>query len=188
MTIKPSPRLALALAFGLQAILLSAIIANRALLLANGTEVRLAVQPVDPRDLFRGDYVVLSYALSRLETAQLAGDDDFSDGEPIYVSLEKAESGWAPVAVHHKKARDGLYLRGQINGSSQGAACTEPCQTLEVEYGLEQFFVPEGEGRALEELRNGERLEVDVAVSTSGQAVLKRLLVDGAVHYEDALF
>ena len=30
-----------------------------------GTEVRLATVPVDPRDLFRGQYVRLNYALSR---------------------------------------------------------------------------------------------------------------------------
>ena len=41
------------------------MIQSRASILQNGTEVTLKTEPVDPRDLLRGDYVVLGYALLR---------------------------------------------------------------------------------------------------------------------------
>ena len=78
---------ALAVAFLVQAGLVGWLVADRALLLKNGHEVRLAVVPVDPRDLLRGDYIVLSYGISRLDNDKLAGDDAFAVGDPIYVTL-----------------------------------------------------------------------------------------------------
>ncbi|EAB6717932.1 hypothetical protein DUP91_26775, partial [Salmonella enterica subsp. enterica] len=40
------------------------MIQGRAAILRDGREVLLRVQPVDPRDLLRGDYVVMSYLAS----------------------------------------------------------------------------------------------------------------------------
>ena len=44
---------------------LSWMIAGRAAILRDGREVLLKVEPVDPRDLLRGDYVVLTYEITR---------------------------------------------------------------------------------------------------------------------------
>ena len=41
--------------------LILAMVYQRAEILRNGQEVRLEIVPVDPRDLFRGDYVILDY-------------------------------------------------------------------------------------------------------------------------------
>ncbi|RUY82729.1 GDYXXLXY domain-containing protein, partial [Mesorhizobium sp. M7A.F.Ca.CA.001.10.2.1] len=45
---------------------LSWIIAGRAAILRNGKEVLLKIEPVDPRDLLRGDYIILGYDISRI--------------------------------------------------------------------------------------------------------------------------
>jgi hypothetical protein len=45
-----------------------------------------------------------------------------------------------------------------------------------VEYGIESYFVPEGSGHIIEEARN---VKVRVAIDSSGNAVIKGLLVDG---------
>ena len=42
---------------------LSWMIAGRAAILRNGQEVLLKVEPIDPRDLLRGDYVRLGYEI-----------------------------------------------------------------------------------------------------------------------------
>ena len=42
------------------------IIASRAGVLRSGTEVLLRIQPVDQRDLLRGDYVSLRYDIDRI--------------------------------------------------------------------------------------------------------------------------
>ncbi|WP_170984571.1 GDYXXLXY domain-containing protein [Rhodoligotrophos defluvii] len=179
------------LAFLLQGCLLFGMIAGRAMLMANGTEVRLAVVPVDPRDFLRGDYVILSYDISRLKTAQLGGDRDFTVGDPIYVALAPDGQTWHATAIYHTYPKDvaGPVLRGRITSASQTPNCTGPsCWEYGVDYGLEKFFVPEGAGRALEELRNDQRLTADVAVGKDGASVIKRLRVDGQVRYEAGLF
>lgn len=177
-------------AFVLQAALLAWIIADRALLLAGGEEVRLAVVPIDPRDLLRGDYVVLSYEISRLNEAELDGDAGFEPGSTIYVRVETEGAEWRAVAIYNQMPAEGFALRGTVERSvAAGGECAgNDCGVLTVEYGLERFFVPEGAGRELERLRNDQRMSVDIAVASDGRSALKRLLVDGEVRYEESLF
>lgn len=179
----------------LQIALLGWIVADRALLLANGREVRFAVVPVDPRDLFRGDYVVLSYPFSRVHNGRVAGDNDFAPQETVYVSLAEGVDGWEATALGREPPTEGLYLRGTIAG--QAGISTEAgddcppivgCTGYDIDYNLERFYVPEGTGREIESLRNDQRVSVDVAVAGDGQAALKRLLVDDAVRFEEGLY
>jgi uncharacterized membrane-anchored protein len=177
-------------AFLVQAGLLGWLVADRALLLKNGKEVRLSVVPVDPRDLLRGDYVVLAYPISQLSAGALAGDDEFSTGDTIYVALERSGEEWYAVSLHGRRPESGLFLRGTVNDRFSLTGCTEAapeCLQYRVDYNLERFFVPEGTGRELESLRNDQRMSVDIAVADDGRAALKRLLVDGAVRYAEKL-
>jgi uncharacterized membrane-anchored protein len=184
-------RIGLVLAFLLQAGLLAWLLADRALLIAHGREIRLAVKPVDPRDLLRGDYVVLSYALSSLQTNQLEGDDDFFRGDPVYVTLVPEGDEWKAVSMAKAPpGGDAVFLKGTVTdvtdlGDNCGGA---RCAIYTADYNLEQFFVPEGEGRELEKLRNDQKLTVDVALAADGRAALKRLRVDGEVRYEEGMF
>jgi len=176
-------------AFAIQAGLLAAMIIDRALLLARGTEIRMPVVPVDPRDFLRGDYVILSYPISRLRSDQIGGSEMFTTDQTIYVTLAPENGSWRLGSVHARKPRSGLFLKGNVESvRHDGRECAAPCRIYEVTYNLEKFFVPEGKGVALEQLRADQRLEVDVAVAADGRAALKRLLVDGAVRYDDTLF
>lgn len=179
-----SSAVGLAVAFVIQVALLILLIVPRAMVLAGGTEIRLAVIPVDPRDLFRGDYVALAYALSSLRADDLDGDNEFAGGEAVYVALRKEGEIWLPAAMTRAKPSDGaVFLKGEI----EAGACGRPC-TYRVAYGIEKFFVPEGEGRALERLRNDQKVTVDIAVGAGGEALLKRLRVDGDVRFSEPLF
>ena len=172
-------------AFVLQAGLLTWMIVDRAMLLADGEEVRLAVVPVD----LRGDYVVLSYEISRLNGAKLGGDTGFEAGNTVYVKVEPEGVAWRAVAIYRQEPSDGIALRGTVARSAVDGGCSgNDCRELTVKYGLERFFVPEGAGRELERLRNDQRMIVDVAVASNGRSALKRLLVDGEVRYEESLF
>ncbi|HIE31672.1 MAG TPA: hypothetical protein EYP67_04720 [Methanosarcinales archaeon] len=53
-----------------------------------GQEIVLKTDPIDPRDLFRGDYVTLSYEISRIDLNNIPHDANFSSGETIYASLQ----------------------------------------------------------------------------------------------------
>src|SRR3954468_8617534 len=56
-----------------QLAILVGMIAVDGLPLVLGERIKLKVAPVDPRDFFRGDYVVLSYEFSRIEPATFSG-------------------------------------------------------------------------------------------------------------------
>lgn len=168
------------------------LVQSRASLLRDGTEVRLKTAPVDPRDLFRGDYVVLSYEISQVDAPAAEG---FRRGDTVYVTLAPGPDGLARVtAVGRSKpsvARGETALAGRVRssgGCSPGADGRPDCslgrQRLRVDYGLESYFVPQFSGRAIERTAR-DRVEVVAAVSGSGQAAIKRLLIDGkTVHAE----
>ena len=78
----------------LQVGFLAALIEGRASILRDGREVLLKVEPVDPRDLLRGDYVRLGYEITTLERSLFeAGTETLAGGTAIMVRLEPAEDG-----------------------------------------------------------------------------------------------
>jgi uncharacterized membrane-anchored protein len=186
--IRRTTLLGFALAFLVQAGLLGYMLVARASQLANGTEVRLAVIPVDPRDFLRGDYVILSYPISTLNLAELGGDTEFDYGTPLYVELAPDGEVQKAVAVWNKKPEGKIAILGTLSHWSTPDGCQKDCGILAVDYNLEKFFVPEGEGLELEKLRNDKRMQVDVSVSDNGRAALKRLRVDGQVKFEESMF
>ena len=118
------------------------MIAERALLLQNGREVRLAVVPVDPRDFFRGDYVMLSYEISQLYSSQLAGDDAFDNGDAIYVTLDNAPDGALPTAISHERPSDGVFILGTVTEVLKQVGCETDCWRYSVVYDIEKIFRP----------------------------------------------
>jgi hypothetical protein len=80
-------------------------------------------------------------------------------------------------------------IRGRVVG---GAFCGPQnnsfCETIWLNYGIERFFVPEGEGRELEKARDKQRITVVVAVTSAGRAAIKRLLLDGKPVYDEPTF
>ena len=54
---------------------LAAMVVDRVRLLATGREITLPIVPVDPRDLFRGEYVRLGYSVDTLPVNQLEGPE-----------------------------------------------------------------------------------------------------------------
>lgn len=174
--------------------LILAMVFQRAAILRNGQEVRLEIVPVDPRDLFRGDYVVLGY---RIGTVDLPKDttSSFSRGQKVFVTLRPdANSKTRAVAISAERpAASGsdIVISGIVSSSSAcpfndtGARdCKLGRRAVDVRYGLESYFVPQGEGRKIETTDKA-RLEVVAAVAPSGQAAIKRLLIDGKPVYDE---
>ena len=144
---------------------------------ARATLVRLEIAPLDPRDLLRGDYIVLNYAISTLPESQLVGRrPEWSDaGRPIYVALAPRDG--RHVAVAASLEREALPSGGNqrlIVGRLRGAGGRASGGPRGVEYGIEQYYVPEGKGT----LPPG-RMEAEVALTVDGRAFLTRLFVDG---------
>ncbi|BBK33127.1 hypothetical protein STHU_37610 [Allostella humosa] len=189
-----------ALCFLLLGGFLAVMIVQRALILRDGAEVRLNLVPVDPRDLFRGDYVILTYDISELRLDRLTGDKGFRRGEAIYVTLRPGADGRAIATAAHRRrpeaAAPSVVVRGQVGysgtharlpGDREACANLPGCTIVGVDYGIESYFVPEGQGRAIE-MTEKSRLEVVAAVSGGGEAAIKRLLVDGKMLYSEPLY
>ncbi len=135
----------------------------------NAQEVILKTVPVDPRDLFRGDYVRLRYEISRLDLDSLSpGNTDFKQNGLIFVSLKEEGDVWRAENASSQKPQKGIFLKGRIRWISNRQA--------DVEYGIESYFVPEGKGLELEEKAAKGELKVVVSVSSSGKAILKGVI------------
>jgi len=163
-----------------------------------GEVVRMKVQPVDPRDLFRGEFVRLSMPANRMIVGDKpatpseitgpihvrgAGDWRGTDpgyrnlprGSVMYVQLERSPAGdFQAVSVSREPVAGARNLRGRLSSSSS--------EVLTVDYGLDAFFMQEGTARPIEDaIRAGRKVEMDVAIASSGRARIRNLVVDGQV-------
>lgn len=174
---------------GLQTLILGYIIQSRASILASGAEVLLKTAPVDPRDFLRGDYVVLNYDISSVPVSTVTGGIPAEAGEQtLWVRLKRQPDGfWGIVESSFAElpaASDTVVLRS-LPFYSYGPGSGE---TIRVEYGIERYYVPEGEGKPLEEARNEGVVSIAASVSSSGAAQIRSLVVDGKPAYEEPLY
>jgi uncharacterized membrane-anchored protein len=174
---------------------LAAIIHERMQLLNNGREIVLQVEPVDPRDFFRGDYVILSYLdLTQLILPPGHEAADAKAGDTIYVALAVGVDGRATAKSVHRtfataRAASPMVLRGKVDWAfGRNGDREDEHIAVRTRYGIEAYFVPQGEGRALEHARNARKLEVLIAVCDDGEAAIKGLILDGKRAYIEGLF
>lgn len=167
-------------------------IAGRAAVLRDGQEVLLKVLPVDPRDLLRGDYVRLGYDIATIPAGlflpPLAGEGDYQPA-PLWVLLRKGADGyhaatWAAfdrAALPAPEAGD-VVIRGTAAGRPA------PDGSASVEYGLERFYLPEGEGRPIEVDMRTRPFAVVAAVAQDGTAQIKRFKDGEMTLFEEPLY
>jgi uncharacterized membrane-anchored protein len=192
--IRWTPRFLLfTLAALIQAGLIAAMVYDRVRVLRHGTEVTLQTRPVDPRDFLRGDYVVLNYDISNVAAGNLTSIPVAGRGTPVFVKLARKGDGFhQAVSVHKERvpvAAGEVLVRGRvIGGTTCGASRREFCDKIQVSYGIERYFVPEGEGREIEQARNQGKVSIVAAVTPGGRAAIKRLLLDGKPVYDEPMF
>lgn len=139
----------------------------REVAMRTGREVVLETTPVDPRDVFRGDYVILRYEISTVSACC------FDVGDTVYVTLERQGDVWTAgdVRATSPAADAGPYIRGRVTSADRA----QGRPSLQVEYGIESYFVPEGTGREIEQARG--KLRVVAVVDGWGTAQIKSLLL-----------
>lgn len=120
-------------------------------------QVLLVVEPVDPHDVFRGEYVQLSYDISRLRAP--AGT--------VYVPLYRTGTTWTGSLATTSKPT-GTFIRGNSDGSGR------------ITFGIETFYVPEGRAREYERAMFDHRLLARVALRSDGRARVEELVVSYA--------
>jgi uncharacterized membrane-anchored protein len=146
-----------------------------------GQLVLLETQPVDPRDLLRGDFVRLNYKISDVPLEKLFGPrpaGEVSPGTTVFVALVPAGTNEFYRLARASTERftpdaNEVVLRGRAAQSWRNSA-----GSVHLEYGLEQYFVAEGAGNP-----HG-KLTVQAAVTGSGRASIKEVFVDGKPYVE----
>lgn len=167
------------LAVILQVFVLAYMAGEREYILRNGEVVHLRTAPIDPRDLFRGDYVRLNYEISRIAVDRLTVGQDVAEikkGDKLYIGLQEGPGGLYEFAnARLQKPNKGLYLTGRTPYPNR---MLQPHNPIWVHYGIEAYFVEQGRGRDIEK-RRGSRsglqvpLEMAIAVGSNGKAVIK---------------
>lgn len=187
-----APWLAAVAAALVQTAVLGYMVESHAAILRSGAEVRLKTAPVDPRDLLRGDYVTLGYQIASIPGAIVTGDVPTEPGrQTLWVRLVPAADGlcsasqasFAPLP----QQAGSVVARTLPFSYYPGADGTLP-ETLFVSYGIERYYVPEGEGRVLEEARNAQALEIAARVGSDGTMQIRQILMNGKPAYQEPLY
>jgi uncharacterized membrane-anchored protein len=150
------------------------LIADHHVRRANGAEILLDLEPVDPRDLLAGYYIVISTPLHSIDPEQLDGDNVFDAGGDIYVVVEaEADGSWQPVSIHSEQPVDGVFLLGKVQWASRNA--------IRVRYNIERFYADADTAQALEDIRrlNRASLRLIVSVGADGRAIIRGLEING---------
>jgi uncharacterized membrane-anchored protein len=172
---------------------LSWMIAGRAAILRDGQEVLLKVEPVDPRDLLRGDYVRLGYDISRIPIAIIVdkpSETELLEGRTINVRLKSGEDNyWHAISASFgplpSPAAEGEV---DIKGTVSTRWFAEENATLLVDYGIERFYLPEGEGKEIERDMRLRSFSIRAAVASDGTAQIKSLIDGDVVLYDEPLY
>lgn len=172
---------------------LSWTILGRAQILREGREIVLSVEPVDPRDLLRGDYVILGYNISQVPLSLFANvptpPENDSEEHTVFIRLREGEGGiWQPVAasVDAPAATAPSDTEVDIRGTAYFARWVS--DAVRVTYGIERFYVPEGEGREIERDLRTRSFRMKVAISSNGTAQIKSLHDGETMLYEEPVY
>ncbi len=122
---------------------------------AGAEEVLLRVQPIDPHDLFRGEYVRLSYGITRLQAPP----------GTVFVPLHRTGGSWTGSQAQTTRPSGGTFIQGRSNGAGT------------IDYGIESFYVQEGQARRYESALFGGGLYARVSLTDDGRARVEELVV-----------
>jgi len=161
------------LAVALQLAVLMVMIAMKWSTLAYGTKIMLETRPVDPWDLFRGDYVTLSYKISELDLHRIPADrEGFKKNEKVYVTLRQQGKYWTADSVSHQRpSGDQLFIRGRVTYFWENE------RKVMLDYGINSYYVPQHQGRQIETEQRA--VEVEASIDRWGNSALSRLLING---------
>lgn len=174
-----------------QIAVLGSMIWGRAAILRSGTEVVLEVRPIDPRDLLRGDYVIVGYTISGLDKSLFAGPmpESYSGPHTVFVRLKEGAGGlWEAVSARFEGAAATVAAAGEIDMRGVANFIPEGAGTIPVDYGIERFYLPEGQGRPIEEGLGMRPFRMKVAVAPNGTPQIKSFHDGDMMVFEEPLY
>ncbi len=178
-------------AVAFQVLAVASMVFSREWILATGEPYLFQTAPVDPRDIFRGDYVRLEYLFSRVPVERIDEailQQGLHKGQKVYLSVSRDINGVTqggrlslspPAGKPYLAGRSTEHWPSRYYG--RAAPDDHPAtqfRPVSVKYGIEQYYVEQGAGREMEEIRGGRDgfqvpLLIHAGVSASGEAVIR---------------
>lgn len=152
----------------LQVLFLFGLIGVKYYTLSSGVPVLLKSAPTDPWDVFRGEYVMLEYDISWVNSENL--DHEEAQNKDVYVVLEKGEKYWDAAGIYLDKpglAAGQVFIKGKINYYDEFRG------QYKVLYGIESYYVEEGTGTGLQQIRS---FDAQVRIDRFGGAVIENII------------
>lgn len=129
--------------------------------LLTGTTILLDTRPVDPFDIFRGQYMTIRYEIGNIPLIKEA-----APGKDVFVLLKEDSGGvFRYDGASLTKPNQGVFIRGKVI-ENRG-------NETNVEYGIEQFFF-ERDAQV-----PNTNITVQAKVSSRGGARITNLLFNG---------
>lgn len=153
----------------LQVLFLFGMIGVRYYTLASGTPILLKAAPVDPWDVFRGEYVRLEYDITWVNSGGL--DLGGNRQQDVYVVLEKEDKYWNAAGVYLDKP---VLTGGQVFVKGKAGYFNDFKGKHHVSYGIESYYVEEGTGIGLQRTRE---FDVQVRIDRFGNAVIENIII-----------
>ncbi len=169
------------LAVSVQVIILLLMVGVHGFTLMTGDPVLLKTAPFDYWDPFRGQYIELAYEISGISVDEVTLTGwPYTEGQRVWVTLQKGQPYWTAVAISDRKPGPGpdqVALRGRISWIQPGIPGESIIDRIWLRYGIEQFYVPEGQGEDLQ--GRPVEMEVEALVDATGRAALRAVYLDG---------
>jgi len=158
----------------LQTAWLLATVATQEFALGRGRVILLETERVDPRDLLRGDYLILNYKISNVPGNLFSPSvkNDLAPNTKIFVALAPSRNGFYEIT--RASTNDLAPAPGEVclMGKSENR-WWNATNSVHVAYGIENYFVAENTGNP-----HG-KLTVQVVVPVSGHSRIKQVFLDG---------
>lgn len=125
-----------------------------------GETAILKIRPVDPRSLFRGNYVRLDYEIDDIKNPDMTkGLAPLKKGDVLYVGLEEKDGYHQAKSISKEKPSDGLFIRGRVKYFRSGSS-------VQLKYGIEAYFAAKDRALDIEKGIRQRRRPDSVATST----------------------
>jgi uncharacterized membrane-anchored protein len=153
-----------------------------------GQEILLETRPFDPRDIFRGDYVNLSYQIEEVPIEKFPAKllslsentnekTDYRKVQKVYGVLKETNGYMVIDYITLEKPKDKIFIKGNLPVYNAFLYRDKNSNyPVFVNFGLDKYFVPENTGTELEDASRQGKIAARVKVY-NGYALLVGLSI-----------
>jgi uncharacterized membrane-anchored protein len=147
-----------------------------------GKEILLKVEAKDPRDIFRGNYVVLNYNFNNIDLTNTKNDIDsatlanFNFGDKVYLEMKPDSAYYQVVGVWLQKPQtDNICMQAIVQQRPYA-------RYINLKAGIESYFTTTTNAKNIEKAtswasRDSVEVAVAVCVTSNGLARIKELRI-----------